>query len=274
VPVAWPGWNTRAWSEEAAKPNTTGDEQYWFGSLAIGMRDASGQMYMRNRYYNPQTGQFTQPDPIGLAGGLNSYGFAAGDPVSYSDPYGLCPICIAYGVFELASAAYDVYSTVQAYREGGVGEGAAALHASIIGAIVPGPGNAYRQGANAAQGAVGRWVQANESMSTRAAAYQARVTGSAAGQVYLLNGVKFDGFVGGTLIDAKGAGYANFVRNGEFVDWFRGGDALVEQAQRQVQAAGGTPIQWHFAESAAAGAAQKLLKEAGVSGIAIYITPP
>jgi predicted metalloprotease len=42
------------------------------------MRDASGQQYMRNRYYNPQTGQFTQPDPIGLAGGLNSYGFAAG----------------------------------------------------------------------------------------------------------------------------------------------------------------------------------------------------
>ncbi|HYW12861.1 MAG TPA: RHS repeat-associated core domain-containing protein [Longimicrobium sp.] len=55
------------------------------------MRDASGQMYMRNRYYNPQTGQFTQPDPIGLTGGLNSYGFAAGDPVSYSDPFGLAP---------------------------------------------------------------------------------------------------------------------------------------------------------------------------------------
>jgi uncharacterized protein RhaS with RHS repeats len=46
---------------------------------------------MRNRYYDPATGQFTQQDPIGLAGGLNSYGFAAGDPVSYSDPYGLCP---------------------------------------------------------------------------------------------------------------------------------------------------------------------------------------
>jgi hypothetical protein len=53
------------------------------------MRDASGLMYKRNRYYNPQTGQFTQPDPIGLVGGLNIYGFAAGDPVSYTDPYGL-----------------------------------------------------------------------------------------------------------------------------------------------------------------------------------------
>jgi uncharacterized protein RhaS with RHS repeats len=46
-------------------------------------------MYMRNRYYDPATGQFTQTDPIGIAGGLNTYGFAAGDPVSYSDPYGL-----------------------------------------------------------------------------------------------------------------------------------------------------------------------------------------
>ena len=30
-------------------------------------------------------------DPIGLAGGLNAYGFAGGDPVNYSDPFGLCP---------------------------------------------------------------------------------------------------------------------------------------------------------------------------------------
>jgi uncharacterized protein RhaS with RHS repeats len=46
---------------------------------------------MRNRYYDPATGQFTQPDPIGIAGGLNVYGFAAGDPVSFGDPYGLSP---------------------------------------------------------------------------------------------------------------------------------------------------------------------------------------
>ena len=28
-------------------------------------------------------------DPIGLAGGLNLYGFAGGDPVNFSDPLGL-----------------------------------------------------------------------------------------------------------------------------------------------------------------------------------------
>jgi RHS repeat-associated protein len=52
-------------------------------------RDGSGQLYRRNRYYDPQSGRFTQEDPIGIAGGLNLYGFADGDPVSYSDPYGL-----------------------------------------------------------------------------------------------------------------------------------------------------------------------------------------
>jgi RHS repeat-associated protein len=63
----------------------------WAGSLIRGQQDISGLMYRRNRYYDPMTGQFTQSDPVGIAGGLNTYGFAKGDPVSYSDPYGLWP---------------------------------------------------------------------------------------------------------------------------------------------------------------------------------------
>jgi RHS repeat-associated protein len=86
--VRWPGWRTNPWHQDAGAP----DIVTWVGSLVDGMRDETGQMYMRNRYYDPATGQFTQPDPIGLAGGLNSYGFAAGDPVSYADPYGLFKI--------------------------------------------------------------------------------------------------------------------------------------------------------------------------------------
>jgi RHS repeat-associated protein len=63
----------------------------WYGSLVAGSTDSNGLMYMRNRYYNPESGQFTQIDPIGIAGGLNVYGYAAGDPVNFSDPFGLCP---------------------------------------------------------------------------------------------------------------------------------------------------------------------------------------
>ena len=61
----------------------------WFGSLINDRRDASGQVFLRNRYYDPESGRFTQEDPIGLAGGLNVYGFASGDPVDFSDPFGL-----------------------------------------------------------------------------------------------------------------------------------------------------------------------------------------
>lgn len=61
----------------------------WQGTLPLDKRDATGTLYRRNRYYDPKSGRFTQEDPIGLAGGLNLYGFAAGDPISYSDPFGL-----------------------------------------------------------------------------------------------------------------------------------------------------------------------------------------
>jgi RHS repeat-associated protein len=63
----------------------------WFGNLVVGKTDGSGLQYLRNRYYDPRTGRFTQEDPIGLAGGLNLYGFAQGDPVNFGDPFGLCP---------------------------------------------------------------------------------------------------------------------------------------------------------------------------------------
>jgi hypothetical protein len=42
------------------------------------------------RYDTRSIQSLTQEDPIGLAGGLNLYGFADGDPVTFSDPFGLC----------------------------------------------------------------------------------------------------------------------------------------------------------------------------------------
>ncbi len=53
----------------------------------------------------------------------------------------------------------------------------------------------------------GAWGVVAESMSERAAAYQTQITGRAAGSVYWLNGVKFDGFADGVLQDAKGPRY-------------------------------------------------------------------
>lgn len=42
----------------------------------------------RSRAYRADWGRFLQPDPLGLAGGLNPYLFVANDPLLYVDPYG------------------------------------------------------------------------------------------------------------------------------------------------------------------------------------------
>ncbi len=41
------------------------------------------------RYYEPETGRYVSPDPIGLAGGLNVYGYVEDDPISWIDFDGL-----------------------------------------------------------------------------------------------------------------------------------------------------------------------------------------
>ena len=61
------------------------------GTFVANGQGTTGMLYRRNRYFDANTGRFTQEDPIGIAGGVNAYGFANGDPVNYSDPFGLCP---------------------------------------------------------------------------------------------------------------------------------------------------------------------------------------
>jgi RHS repeat-associated protein len=90
---ALPGWPARQAYGMSISYGTYAHVQYngWWGSLAQDQMDATGHLYRRNRYYDQSTGRFTQEDPIGLAGGINLYGFADGDPVNFSDPFGLCP---------------------------------------------------------------------------------------------------------------------------------------------------------------------------------------
>ena len=51
----------------------------------------TGLTYLHARYYDPATGTFLSPDPIGPEGGLNSYGYAFGDPANLTDRSGLDP---------------------------------------------------------------------------------------------------------------------------------------------------------------------------------------
>jgi RHS repeat-associated protein len=49
----------------------------------------TGLHYNWHRYYDPKIGRYISSDPIGLAGGLNTYLYARANPLLYLDPDGL-----------------------------------------------------------------------------------------------------------------------------------------------------------------------------------------
>ena len=103
----------------------SGNPKRWMGTFVANGQGTTGMLYRRNRYFSPTSGQFTQADPIGIAGGMNAFGFASGDPVNYSDPFGLCPpkdwnFFTCDGCFTLAGAAAG---TLVGEWMGGIGGG-------------------------------------------------------------------------------------------------------------------------------------------------------
>lgn len=73
--------------------------------------EGTGLRYNRFRYYDPGVGRYVSADPIGQAGALNVFVYAAANPLRGADPFGLFDLFTSFGDF--AGDAYTGYKDLQ-----------------------------------------------------------------------------------------------------------------------------------------------------------------
>ncbi|MCM1161698.1 MAG: hypothetical protein NC412_10780 [Roseburia sp.] len=114
--------------------------------------DGNGLYYMRARYYNTDIKRFINRDildgTIGNGQSLNKYSYVQGNPVTLTDPFGLCPVggslneylkmlghtaLDLLGFVPVVGFVADLANAYWYYREGNTFEMAASIVAAIPG---------------------------------------------------------------------------------------------------------------------------------------------
>ena len=96
------------------------------GTAVVGLRlpgqqslGIAGLNYNYYRDYVPDRGRYLESDPIGIDGGLNTYGYAVQNPVSYTDPTGHGPLSAAFcETFVLTQSIRSFFETVSDVVDG------------------------------------------------------------------------------------------------------------------------------------------------------------
>jgi RHS repeat-associated protein len=102
----------------------------------------TGLHYNTFRNYDPSTGRYIESDPIGLAGGINTYAYVRSNPLRYTDRYGLTPEGAAIG-----AAVGSTVGAVVGGIVGGAGGTAVAPGVGTIGVGIAGAGEGAVDGA-------------------------------------------------------------------------------------------------------------------------------
>ncbi len=72
----------------------------------------TGLHYNYYRYYDPKTGRYLTPDPIGLEGGINLYAYAKNNPINWLDPWGLIFVDLWAKRYSSANTYLDPWVTI------------------------------------------------------------------------------------------------------------------------------------------------------------------
>ncbi len=163
--------------------------------------DAETGLYFTGaRYYSPQLGRFLQPDPIGVAGGLNTYAYTANDPLNFTDPRGLCTGCkvgkiAAIGAIGLGLLAIGAAAVEEVFTEGlatpvaavQASAGAAEVETGLaaLGLTSAAEGGAVAAGAVAETTAAGAGAAAAGATAAEGTALSAGAVSTAPGQAVL-----------------------------------------------------------------------------------------
>jgi len=158
--IVWRWDQTDAFGAQAPNENPSALGTFTYNPRFPGqVYDAeTGLHYNMHRYYDPKTGSYIQSDPIGLAGGVNTYTYVENNPLSYTDPSGLCPLCIplaiaaieAWNVYDTANDAVDTANVLGDKCSSG-NDKLKAVGLFALGVVDPFPGNPVKKVAKGAR---------------------------------------------------------------------------------------------------------------------------